>query len=66
MHLDMVLEASVEIVVDGWRVKTNVRVLENIKPERTLESMVAQAALIYFGHVVREERRGENGVMLGR
>ena len=45
--------------------KTNVRVLENIKPEWTLESRVAQAALGYFGHVVREERGMENDVMLG-
>ena len=43
--------------------KTNVRVLENIKPEWTLESRVAQAALRYFGHVVREERGMENDVM---
>ena len=45
--------------------KTNVRVLENIKPEWTLESRVTQAALRYFGHVVREEREMENNVMLG-
>ena len=45
--------------------KTNVDlwVLENIKPEWTLESRVAQAALRYFGHVVREERGMENDVM---
>ena len=43
-----------------WR-----RVMGNIKPEWTLESRVAQAALRYFGHVVREERRMENDVMLG-
>ena len=45
--------------------KTNVRVLENIKPEWTLESRVAQTALRYFGHVVREERGMENDVMHG-
>ena len=45
--------------------KINVWVPENIEPERTLESRVAQAALRYFGHVVREERGMENGVMLG-
>ena len=33
--------------------------------EWTLESRVAQAALRYFGHVVREERGMENDVMLG-
>ena len=37
----------------------------NIKPEWTLESRVADAALRYFGHVVREERGMENDVMLG-
>ena len=45
--------------------KTNVRVLENIKPEWTLESRLAQAAFLYFGHVVREERGMENDVLLG-
>ena len=44
--------------------KTIVWVLENIKPERTLESRVAHAALRYFGHVVREERGMENDVMI--
>ena len=43
----------------------NVWVLENIKPEWTLESRVAQASLRYFGHVVAEERGMENDVMLG-
>ena len=37
----------------------------NIKPERTLESRVAEAALRYFGHVVREEGGMENDLMLG-
>ena len=45
--------------------KTNVWVLENINPEWTLESRVAQAGLRYFRHVVREERGMENYVMLG-
>ena len=45
--------------------KTNVWMLENIRLGWTLESSVAQAALRYFGHVVREEREMENDVMLG-
>ena len=45
--------------------KTNVWVLENINPEWTLESRVAQAVLGYFGHVVTEERGMENDVMFG-
>ena len=44
--------------------KTNVWMLENIKPEWTLESRVAQAGLRYFGHVLSEERGMENDVML--
>ena len=36
-----------------------------IKPECTMESRVAQSALRYFGHVVRQERGMENDVMLG-
>ena len=35
-----------------WR-KTNIWIIENIKPEWTLESRVPKAALSYFGHVVR-------------
>ncbi len=33
--------------------KTNIWIIENIKPEWTLESRVPKAALSYFGHVVR-------------
>ena len=33
--------------------KTNISIIESIKPEWTLESRVAKAALSYFGHVVR-------------
>ena len=39
--------------------------LETINLEWKLESREAQAAVIYFGHVVREERVMENDVMLG-
>ena len=43
--------------------KTNTWIIENIKPEWTLESRVPTAALSYFGHVVRA---GGMDVMLGR
>ena len=39
-------------------------VLENIKPERKLESRVAQAGLRYFGQV-SVERGMENDVVIG-
>ena len=45
--------------------KTNMSIIENIKPEWTLESRVAKAALSYFGHVVRAGGM-EDDVMLGR
>ena len=45
--------------------KTNISVIENIKPEWTLESNVTKAALSYFGHVVRAGGMEDN-VMLGR
>ena len=45
--------------------KTNIWIIENIKPEWTLESMVSKAALNYFGHVVRAGWM-EDDVMLGR
>ena len=45
--------------------KTNILIIENIKPEWTLESRVPKAALSYFGHEVRAEEM-EDDVMLGR
>ena len=42
-----------------------VSIIENIKPEWTLESRVAKAALSYFGHLVRAGGM-EDDVMLGR
>ena len=45
--------------------KTNIWIIENIKPEWTLESRVPKAALSYFGHVVRAGGM-EDDVMLGR
>ena len=45
--------------------KTNISIIETIKPEWTLELRVAKAALSYFGHVVRA-RGMEDDVMLGR
>ena len=45
--------------------KTNISIIENIKPDWTLESRVAKAALSYFGHVVRAGGM-EDDTMLGR
>ena len=45
--------------------KTNISIIENIKPEWTLESRVTKAALSYFGHVVRAGGM-EDDMMLGR
>ena len=43
----------------------NIWIIENIKPEWSLESRVPKAALSYFGHVVRTGGV-EDDVMLGR
>ena len=45
--------------------KTNIWIIENIKPEWTLETRVTKAALSYFGHVVRAGGM-EYDVMFGR
>ena len=42
--------------------KTNIWIIENIKPEWTLESRVPKAALSYFGHVVRAGGMEDEGV----
>ena len=44
--------------------KTNISIIENIKPEWTLESRVTKAALSYFGKVARAGGM-EDDVMLG-
>ena len=45
--------------------KTHIWIIENIKPEWTLESRVPKAALSYFGYVLRAGGM-EDDVMLGR
>ena len=45
--------------------KTNVWVIDNIKPEWTLESRIVKASLCYFGHVIRAGGM-EYEVMVGR
>ena len=45
--------------------KTNISIIESIKPEWTLESRVTKAALSYFGHVVRAGGM-EDDTMFGR
>ena len=45
--------------------KTNISIIENIKPEWTLESKVTKAALSLFGQVARAGGM-EDDVMLGR
>ena len=45
--------------------KTNVCVIDNIKPEWTLEPMIVKASLCYFGHVIRAGGV-EYEVMVGR
>ena len=60
----VVLENSPESIVDGEKDKHKLWIIENIKPEWTLESRVPKDAC-YFGHVVRAEVM-EDDVMLGR
>ena len=59
----MVLEKGIESIVDGEKDKL-LWIIENIKPEWTLESRLAKAALSYFGHVARAGVM-EDDVMLG-
>ena len=51
---------------ESWMERnTNIWIIENIKPEWTLDSKVTEAALSYFGHVVRAGGMADD-VMLGR
>ena len=45
---------------------TNVWVLDNIKPQWTMESRASQEGLTYLAPMTRKERGMENDVMLGR
>ena len=60
------LEKSRGLLRVSWMErKTNMSIIETIKPEWTLESRVTKAALSYFGHVVRAGGM-EDDVMIGR
>ena len=54
-----------ELRVSWMERKTNIWIIENIKPEWKLESRVPKVVLSYFGHVVRAGGM-EDDVMLGR
>jgi hypothetical protein len=50
-----------------WTVKrTNLSVLEDVKPKRSLEVTILRLNLRYFGHVMRAKRSLERDIMLGQ
>ena len=46
--------------------RTNLSVLENMKPKRSLEATILRLKLHYFGHVTRAKRSVERDIMLGQ
>ena len=46
--------------------RTNLSVLEDVKPKRSLEATILRLKLRYFGHVMRAERSLERDIMLGQ
>jgi len=46
--------------------RTNVSVLEDVKPKRSLEATILRLKLRYFGHVMRAKRSLERDIMLGK
>jgi len=46
--------------------KTNLSVLEDVKPKRSLEATIFRLKLRYFGHVMRTKRSLERDIMLGQ
>ncbi|GFR74422.1 endonuclease-reverse transcriptase [Elysia marginata] len=49
-----------------WTAKrTNVSILEEIKPAQSLESLIVKQKLSYFGHIMRKQSSLEKSIMLG-
>ncbi|GFS21442.1 endonuclease-reverse transcriptase [Elysia marginata] len=49
-----------------WTAKrTNVSILEEIKPAQSLESLTVRQKLSYFGHLMRKQNSLEKSIMLG-
>jgi len=46
--------------------RTNLSVLEDVKPTRSLEATILRLKLRYFGHVMRAKRSLERDIMLGQ
>jgi hypothetical protein len=46
--------------------RTNLSVLEDVKPRRSLEATILRLKLRYFGHVMRAKRSLERDIMLGQ
>jgi hypothetical protein len=44
---------------------TNLSVLEDVKPTRSIEATILRLKLRYFGHVMRAKRSLERDIMLG-
>jgi hypothetical protein len=46
--------------------RTNLSVLEDVKPKRSLEATILRLELRYFGHVMEAKRSLERDIMLGQ
>jgi hypothetical protein len=46
--------------------RTNLSVLEHMKPKKSLEATILRLKLRYFGHVVRAKRSLERDILLGQ
>jgi hypothetical protein len=45
--------------------RTNASVIDEVKPKRSLEAIITQLKLRYFGHVMRTNRTLERDIMIG-
>ena len=50
----------------GTEKRTNLSVLEEVKPKRSLEATILRLRLRYFGHVMRANGSLERDIMLGQ
>ena len=63
----MVLEKTIETIDFSWTARTsNQAILKEINPEYSLEGLVLQLKLQYFGHLMQRADSLEETLMLGK
>jgi hypothetical protein len=60
------MDVEKNLIVPWTEKRTNLSVLEDVKPTRSFEATILRLKLGYFGHVMRAKRSLERDIMLGQ